>query len=88
MKVLVDKLITLRKSIISHHAVAWFTIFQPKEARGLGFRQLKDFNQAMLSTIFWDFIQSLEKLWGRDFSNKYYTEHFSHPNKKNGDSYI
>ena len=41
------------------HTIAWDTICQPKEARGVGIRKTEQFNQALLAKQYWRITQIL-----------------------------
>jgi hypothetical protein len=54
------------------HWVAWEKLLQPKRQGGLGFRDLRKFNQALLARESWRLLQFPDSLYVRVLDAKYY----------------
>lgn len=50
---------------------AWSSLCIPKEAGGLGFRQMKDINEAFVTKLVWQLNTDTRKLWVQVFRAKY-----------------
>lgn len=50
---------------------AWKDFCQPKSAGGLGFRQFKDINTALLAKLGWKLARESDSLWCRALRAKY-----------------
>lgn len=53
------------------HLVSWEKVCKPKEAGGLGFRNMKTLNQAYILKLAWQLINERDKLWVQIMRAKY-----------------
>lgn len=61
----------MRENGSSCHTIAWDQFCLPKEDGGLGFRDLHDFNRALLMKLGWGLIKNREALWVQVVPHKY-----------------
>ncbi len=54
------------------HWVKWSKLCETKEEGGIGFRDIKVFNQALLAKQGWRFLQNPQSLVHQVFKNKYF----------------
>ena len=54
------------------HWVKWRTLCRPKATWGMGFRELKNFNDAMLAKQVWWLLKNQDSLFSRFFKSKYF----------------
>lgn len=53
------------------HYISWETLCKPKSYGGLGFRNLKAMNAALLAKLGWQMLKRPERLWARLMKAKY-----------------
>lgn len=75
----VDKLVKLQHRFLwgggpNHNKIAWIrweTVCLPKEKKGLGLKDIKTFNLALLGKWKWNLLQHQGELWARVLESKY-----------------
>ena len=60
------------------HWVKWESLCQGKDFGGLGFKEIKKFNEALLAKQVWRMLKNLESLCHRVFKARFFSELF-HP---------
>lgn len=54
-----------------YHHISWSTICSSKTLEGLGLRQAKDFNMALILKLAWQFLTNRNRLWVKFMNAKY-----------------
>ena len=71
------------------HRKSWSKLTEAKRVGGMGFRDLRTFNLAMLAKQGWRLIQEQELLMARCFKDKYFPRHhFLKASKSPTSSYV
>ena len=69
---MLHKLYIRWRRITTMHWISWETLSKPKALDGLGFRNMHDFNIAMLSKQGWRLLQSPDSLCARILKARYF----------------